>query len=70
MIRKYLRRAFGVIILLVPVIAYMMGRKDADADRDADSLKASNDAKDNRYELENTDDQRLVDILTGKLHER
>jgi hypothetical protein len=30
-------------------------------------VEAMQDAKENRHEIENSDDQRLVDILSGKL---
>jgi len=46
---------------------YRTGKKNAEAKQTKANLKASKDAKDNRYELETSDDQHLVNILTGKL---
>lgn len=37
-------------------------------DRAEDNLDAAKRAKDTRHEVETSDDQRLVDILSGKLH--
>jgi hypothetical protein len=34
------------------------------------NVKAGQDAKDNRNEMESQDDQRLVDILTGRMRDR
>lgn len=47
---------------------YRTGKKSADAKQTKANLKASKDAKDNRHDLESSDDQHLVNILTGKLH--
>ena len=44
------------------------GRSQANSDALRDNLKAAKTAKDTRYDMETSDDQRLVDILTGKLH--
>lgn len=45
------------------------GRSQANSDALRDNLKSAKDAKDNRHAIETSDDQRLVDLLTGKLHD-
>lgn len=53
--------------------AWVLGRRDgkrtARADRAEGNVKAAQQAKDNRDELESQDDQHLVDILTGRLRD-
>jgi hypothetical protein len=41
------------------------GQAEARAKRAEANLKAARDAKETRHEMETSDDQRLVDILTG-----
>jgi predicted small secreted protein len=43
-------------------------RAKANLERTENNLKAAKEAKDTKHELEIGDDQRLVDILSGKLH--
>lgn len=43
--------------------------KDVKADRAEANAKAAKTAKDNRHELETSDDQHIVDILTGRVRE-
>lgn len=45
------------------------GAKNVKADRAEANAKAGKDAKDNRHELETSDDQRITDILTGRVRE-
>jgi hypothetical protein len=56
------------------IVAWFSGKKTGNAnallDRERDNAKSAKDAKDNRHEIETSDDQRLVDILTGKLHNK
>jgi hypothetical protein len=44
------------------------GRSEAATDSLKANIKAAQTAKDTRHEIETSDDQRLVDILSGKLH--
>lgn len=44
------------------------GRSEASAARAKANLKASQKAKEIRHAIESSDDQYLVDLLTGKLH--
>jgi hypothetical protein len=46
------------------------GGQRADTERHEGNAKSAQKAKEARYEMEISDDQRLVDILTGKLHDR
>lgn len=60
----------AIVVLLGGIwAAYRKGRKDETAKRATDNIKAGQAAKDNRDELESQDDQRLVDILSGKLRD-
>lgn len=49
--------------------AYRRGGADKDKERKADNAKAGKAARENRDEMESQDDQRLVDILSGKLRD-
>lgn len=53
--------------------AWVLGRREGKQAERTDSaegnVKAGQQAKDNRDELESQDDQRLVDILSGKLRD-
>lgn len=46
------------------------GRSEANTQRAEGNAKSAQKAKDTRHEIETSDDQRLVDILSGKLHDR
>ncbi|MGR3687122.1 MAG: hypothetical protein ACU0D5_12880 [Paracoccaceae bacterium] len=46
------------------------GRQKAELKRAEGNVKAAKKSKDTRHELETSDDQHLVNILTGKLHDR
>lgn len=46
------------------------GRQKADLKRAEGNVKAAKKSKDTRHDMETSDDSRLVDILTGKLHDK
>lgn len=56
--------AGGVVWLM----AWRSTKQGERLDRAEDNLDAARRAKDTRHEVETSDDQRLVDILSGKLH--
>ena len=67
MIRAYIAAAFAGLLSIVGALLYRMGANNTESDaKDAD-IKAAKTSKENRYEIENTDDQHIIDILTGKL---
>lgn len=45
------------------------GTKSAKAERAEANVEAGKEAKDNRHEIESSDDKRLTDILTGRVRE-
>jgi len=57
--------AFRAVLRLGGQVERAQGR----AKRAEGNLKAARDAKDTRHEIETSDDQRLVDILTGRVRE-
>lgn len=66
-LKAYAAAFVAALVAMAGAVLYLRGRQDANDKQTADNLQAAVTAKDNRYELENTDDQRLVDILSGKL---
>lgn len=46
------------------------GKTKAKLDASERNLDAAKRAKDTRHEIETDDDQRIIDILTGKLHNK
>jgi Na+-transporting methylmalonyl-CoA/oxaloacetate decarboxylase gamma subunit len=46
------------------------GRQKAELKRAEGNAKAAKKSKDTRHEMETSDDSRLVDILSGKLHDK
>ena len=67
------------VLWLLGAVAFALfmrniGRRDekhkATAKRAVENVKAAETAKDTRHEIETSDDQHLVNILTGKLHDR
>jgi ATP:corrinoid adenosyltransferase len=63
--------ALGVGIALL-VAAWLAGRREGNKNANSDiveaNLEAAKTAKEIRHEIETSDDQHLVDVLTGKLH--
>lgn len=66
-LRAYLYGAVLAIWAGVSTWLYFKGRQDAKAADNQDRLDAIQDVRETRHELETSDDDRLVDILTGKL---
>lgn len=66
--------SWASVAVLAALGIYAAGRKEgrsaANSDALRDNLNAAQKAKATRHEIETSDDQRLVDILTGKLHDR
>ena len=70
MIRAYIAAAFAGFLSILGALLYYMGVKAKESEaKDAD-IDAAKKSKENRYEIENADDQYIVDILTGKLRDR
>jgi hypothetical protein len=66
-VKLYLYGIFATFMAFAGVYLYRKGKTDAKADHVRRRVEAMQDAKENRHEIENSDDQRLVDILSGKL---
>ena len=64
----------GLVGLVSLLVGKWLGKREgasvARTERAEDNTKAAQKAKDVRHEIETSDDQRLVDILGGKLHDR
>ena len=48
---------------------YIMGRRSEQNKQTRRRVDAMKDAKETRHEIQNSDDQRLVDILTGRVRD-
>jgi hypothetical protein len=60
----------GYILFRLAVLdAERRGRGQESAKRAEDNVKASQKAKELRHAIETSDDQRLVDILTGRVRD-
>jgi hypothetical protein len=76
MIPGPIKRALSWIVgavgfgLLAHALGKREGRQKAATARADANVKAAQRAKETRYETETSDDQRLIDILSGKLHDR
>jgi Na+/H+ antiporter NhaC len=66
-VKLYLYGIFAAFMAFAGVYLYRKGKADAKSDHVRRRVEAMTDAKENRHEIENSDDQRLVDILSGKL---
>ena len=63
---------YGLGLALAPIVAsvlYAMGRKSEQNKHTRRRVDAMKDAKETRHEIQNSDDQRLVDILTGRVRD-
>ena len=49
--------------------AYVMGRRSEQSKHTRRRVETMKDAKETRHEIQNSDDQRLVDILTGRVRD-
>lgn len=62
----------GILALLGAIgtaWGYRQGGKNAKAKTTQSNLDAANKAKENRHEMESQDDERIVDILTGRVRD-
>lgn len=57
-------------VAFAAAFAFFGGRNREKIDASERNLDAAKRAKDTRHEIETDDDQRIIDILTGKLHNK
>jgi hypothetical protein len=66
-IRLYVYGIFAAVLAYAGARLYAKGKSDVQAANTARRIDAMKDAKEIRDEVQNSDDQRLVDILTGRV---
>jgi hypothetical protein len=66
-LRLWLYGALAAAVAVLTLGAYRKGGKDKEAAYIRRRVDAMRDAKETRHEVQNSDDARIVDILTGKL---
>ena len=66
-IRLYLYGIFAAVLAYIGARLYAKGKSDVQAANTARRIDAMKDAKEIRDEIQTSDDDRLVDILTGRV---
>ena len=67
MIRKWLYGAFFAIASFLGVVLYRSGKSNVEVKQVRRRVDAMEKAKETRHEVETSDDDRLLDILTGRV---
>lgn len=67
-IRLYIYGAIAGALAILIGLVYKKGMKDVNDKETLRKIEAMMEAKDIRHDVEISDDQYLVDVLTGKLH--
>ena len=66
-IKAWYKWGITVLLSLGGVWLYLKGRRDQKATYSHSQVKAIKEAKETRDEVQTADDQRLIDILTGRV---
>ena len=66
-VKLYLYGIFAAFLAYIGARLYAKGKSDAEAKQTRRKIDAMQDAKEIRDEVQSSDDQRLVDILSGRV---